>query len=217
MTPGSTDDTQTQAEVQQTYDRIGQHFSRTRDVAWPEIEEFCETVTGDRAIDLGCGNGRHLELLSDTAEELLGVDISRVLLREAITRARNKGYSIDPIQADVISLPIQAATIDIGIYIATLHHLSSRHKRVGSLNEFARILRPNSQGIISVWSIHHERFDRSEGFDTYIDWTLPNGETVPRFYHIYDSAEFKSEIRDSNLVLQESYVSSGNCFAEITI
>jgi len=69
----------------------------------------------------------------------------------------------------------------------------------------------------SAWSTAHDRFDAptdaETGFDTTVDWTLPGGETVPRFYHIYAPAEFEREIADSGLETVSFEISSGNCYA----
>ncbi|ERH11464.1 MAG: hypothetical protein J07HB67_00471, partial [halophilic archaeon J07HB67] len=56
---------------------------------------------------------------------------------------------------------------------------------------------------------------RETGFDTTVDWTLPGGETVPRFYHVYDPAEFRADLRQSALTVVSTRVSSGNCYAVV--
>jgi hypothetical protein len=68
---------------------------------------------------------------------------------------------------------------------------------------------------VSVWSTAHDRFDRERGFDTHVDWTLPGGETVPRFYHVYDPAEFRETLAAAPLAVESVEVSSGNCFAVV--
>ena len=68
---------------------------------------------------------------------------------------------------------------------------------------------------MSAWSTAHDRFDRAEGFDTTVDWTLPGGETVPRFYHVYDPDEFRADIAASDLTAEDVFLSSGNCYAVV--
>jgi len=68
---------------------------------------------------------------------------------------------------------------------------------------------------VSAWSTAHDRFDAEDGFDTTVDWTLPGGETVPRFYHIYAPAEFEADVADSDLEPVDFEVSSGNCYATV--
>jgi len=204
-------------DPQSTYDRIADHFAATREYAWPEVTAFLEDRTADRALDVGCGNGRHTELLADRARLAVGIDLSRGLLDTAVERARDRGFADATafIHGDAAHLPIATASVDLATYVATLHHLSPRATRVASLSELARVLRPDGAALVSVWSTAHDRFDRDTGFDTTVDWTLPGGETVPRYYHIYDPDEFAADLAASDLVVEDVTVSSGNCYAVV--
>ncbi len=83
------------------------------------------------------------------------------------------------------------------------------------MDELARILTSDGVAIISAWSVSHNRFDAEVGFDTTIDWTLPDGEVVPRFYHIYDLEEFRADLNASQLAINSTYEASGNCYAQV--
>ncbi|MFW5999983.1 MAG: class I SAM-dependent methyltransferase [Halorubrum sp.] len=211
-------DPQSTGDPQSTYDRIASHFAKTREYAWPEVESFLEGRSGGVALDVGCGNGRHTEALAARVETAVGVDVSRGLLDEAVARARNRGYSDATafVHGDAAALPVRGGAVDLAVYVATLHHLSPRAARVESLNELARVLDPDGVALVSAWSTAHARFDRDEGFDTTVDWTLPGGETVPRFYHIYSPSEFAADLAASDLETRHEEVSSGNCYAEVT-
>jgi hypothetical protein len=86
---------------------------------------------------------------------------------------------------------------------------------VASLDELARVLADDGRALVSVWSTAHDRFDADEGFDTTVDWTLPDGEVVERYYHIYDPAEFRVDLDASQVRPVEVFVSSGNCYAVV--
>ena len=219
-------------DPQATYDRIASHFSKTREYAWPEVASFIEgrdvgeddavDGVGDMgdvrvALDVGCGNGRHTELLADVADCAVGVDVSRGLLSEARHRAGDRGYAepTEFVHGDAARLPVADDAVDLAVYVATLHHLRPQSQRVASLSELARALRPGAVALVSAWSTAHDTFDREEGFDTTVDWTLPGGETVPRYYHIYAPDEFDADIRESDLELVDAGVSSGNCYAVV--
>lgn len=201
------------ADVRATYDRIAAHFAETRPTPWPEVESFIDGRSGAVALDLGTGNGRHAELLADRARQVLAVDLSRAALQVARTRAGTAGYGIEPIQADAAFLALRSGSIDLAVYVATLHHLPTRELRVQSLDELARVLAPGGAAIVSAWSVSHDRFDAETGFDTTVDWTLPDGETVARFYHIYDLAEFRADVDRSALARRDSFEAAGNCYA----
>lgn len=216
---GTTDDA---VETARTYDRIADHFSATREYAWPEVVEFLDDRRGRRALDLGCGNGRHAERLTAHADSVVGLDASRGILGTARSRAVERGFEsrVALVQGDAAALPFRDDCFDLAVYVATLHHLTPRQRRVGSLNELARVLAPDSRAVVSVWATVHDRFaadhaDADEGFDTYVDWTLPGGEVVPRFYHIYAPAEFRADVDASGLTPVDVFVSSGNCYAVV--
>jgi ubiquinone/menaquinone biosynthesis C-methylase UbiE len=200
------------AGVRATYDRIAAYFAETRHHPWPEVRSFLEGRDGQLGLDVGCGNGRHVALLADHADRVVGLDASRELLNEA--RARGEGASW--VAGDAARLPVRDGRIDLAIYVATIHHLPERAGRVASLDELGRVLAPVGRGLVSAWSVDHDRFDAEAGFDTTVDWTLPDGETVPRFYHIYDHDEFAADLASAGLTVVESFVSSGNCYAVVS-
>ncbi|WP_181692522.1 class I SAM-dependent methyltransferase [Natronomonas sp. LN261] len=201
--------------VRATYERIAAHFSTTREYAWPEVESFCAGRRADTALDVGCGNGRHADVLAGHAERVVGLDASRALL----SAARRRVPDADLLEGDASSLPIAGDTVGLAVYVATLHHLPSRGLRRRSLDELARVLTADGVGLVSAWSTAHDRFeagiDADSGFDTEVDWTLPGGETVPRYYHIYAPAEFDADLGASDLAVVESFLSSGNCYAVV--
>ncbi|GAA0306243.1 class I SAM-dependent methyltransferase [Halarchaeum salinum] len=199
------------------YDRIAAHFSETRAHPWPDVADFIETRTGTRGLDLGCGNGRHAELLAESCDTAVGVDASIGLLAEARARAVENGYddALGLVRGDAQRIPLCDDTVDLAVYVATLHHLPSRSARVDSLDDLARVLAPDGEALISVWSTTHDRFDPETGFDTTVEWTLPGGDTEDRFYHIYDPAEFRTDLDDSDLDVVEVYESRGNAYAVV--
>ncbi|TSD09478.1 SAM-dependent methyltransferase [Haloglomus irregulare] len=219
-TTASTDASDRRA-VRATYDRIADHFAETRAHPWPEVPAFLDGRGGATGLDLGAGNGRHVEPLAERTDRVLAVDASGDLLRIGRDRASDRGYSdrYRPVTADAARLPLAADTVDLGVYVATLHHLPDRPTRVASLSELARVLAPGGRALVSAWSTAHDRFDRpadaERGFDTTVDWTLPGGETVPRFYHVYAPAEFDADLAASDLAAVDSFVSSGNCYAVV--
>ncbi|MFY4812064.1 class I SAM-dependent methyltransferase [Haloarcula sp. AONF1] len=213
----SDEPTRSRAAVRRTYEDIGDHFSKTREYAWPEVESFVDDAGGvETALDVGCGNGRHAELLAGVADTVVGLDASRALLQAATDRV---GDSVALLQGDATRLPLTAGSVDLAVYVATLHHLPSRSARRASLNELARVLAPDARALVSAWSTAHDRFDADTdadaGFDTTVDWTLPGGETVPRFYHIYTPTEFERDVADSDLRLVSMELSSGNCYGVV--
>jgi len=207
-------------DLQAVYDRIATHFAQTREYAWPEVESFIRDERDrrgelDRTLDLGCGNGRHAQLLAEDGAEVVGLDVSRGLLAEARQRATAREFSVDLVHGDAGRLPFKTDQFSQVVYVATLHHLPTREARRASLSEVGRVLEPGGRGLISVWSTAHDRFEATEGFDTTVDWTLPGGESVGRFYHIYDPQEFREDLDAAAIEVVDCRVSSGNCYAVV--
>jgi tRNA (uracil-5-)-methyltransferase TRM9 len=206
------------------YDRIADHFASTRAYAWPEVAEFLEGRHGDVGVDVGCGNGRHAEAMAARCSRVVGVDVSRGLLETAVERASEGGYGdrLALVQGDASALPLASGVADLAVYVATLHHLPDRETRVRSLDELARLLAPDGVALVSAWSTAHDRFanadggDDDDGFDTTVDWTLEDGTTVPRFYHIYSPSEFERDLAASALAAERTFQSSGNCYSIVT-
>ena len=210
--PDSEADAPTRAAVRATYDRIGAHFAKTRVNPWPEVEDFLDGRTGGVGLDIGCGNGRHTALLAECCDRAVGLDASRALLNVAREQAHAQSSLA---QGDAGRLPLASGSVDLAVYVATLHPLPTRAGRIASLTDLARVLAPGARALVSAWSTDHDRFDADEGFDTTVDWTLPGGETVDRFYHIYDAEEFRADLRESGVAVRSVRVSSGNCYAVV--
>ncbi len=234
-TDGSDAGRATRASVRATYERIGDHFAKTREYPWPETEAFLEGADARRGLDLGCGNCRHTELLADVADETVALDASRTLLSVARERL---GSTVDGdaagsdrerrdvgdgdvalVQGDASRLPLASDSVDLAVYVATLHHLPTRATRRASLDELGRVLAPEGRALVSAWSTAHDRFDAdadaADGFDATLDWTLPDGTVVDRYYRVYAPAEFERDLAASAPAVARTWLSSGNCYAEL--
>jgi tRNA (uracil-5-)-methyltransferase TRM9 len=204
----------TRESVRATFERIGEHFAQTRANPWPEVERFCEGRSVSSALDIGCGNGRHSELLSKIARRTLALDASEVMLATARNRLGDRP-DVVLLAGDATRLPLKNGTIDLAVYVATLHHLPTDGARAASLRELARVLSPTAAALVSTWSTTHEQFDDGPGFDTTIEWTLPDGTPVDRFYHVFDPGEFQDLLDESPLRVRRTWTSSGNCYAVV--
>jgi len=188
------------ARVRAVYDDIASHFAKTRASPWPEVTDFLDEKGhgGGVGLDLGCGNGRHSVPLAAVTARAVGVDLSRGLLAEASASVGDERLSL--LQGDATAVPLGDGRVDVALYVATLHHLPDRETRVESLGELRRMLAPGGRALVSAWTATHDRFDAA-------------GETVPRFYHIYARSEFEKDIAAAGLTIEESFLSSGNCYA----
>lgn len=90
------------------------------------------------AADIGCGSGRHLQLLTDLGiTSIFGSDISF----QALALCRDNRFS-NLIQSDNKKLPFKDNSIDIAIAWGSLHYAPKEDLEV-MLNEIKRILKHN--------------------------------------------------------------------------
>jgi len=118
---------------------------------------------GDTILDVGCGDGFYLYLLSkiDSTFKLTGVDINVHSLKSA--EANLKGKKVDLIQADVLKLPFPNDTFDKIIASEVLEHVNGDNS---ALTEINRVLK---KGGIFVLSVPHKNYPF---FWDPINWTL---------------------------------------------
>lgn len=102
---------------------------------------------GDKILDVGCGDGFYLYLLSklDSSFRLTGVDTNINALNSA--EANLKGKKVNLIQADVLKLPFPKATFDKIIASEVLEHVSDDPL---ALREIYRVLKKGGTFVLSV-------------------------------------------------------------------
>ncbi|OKY78060.1 MAG: SAM-dependent methyltransferase [Candidatus Methanohalarchaeum thermophilum] len=211
-------------EVQDLYDKISSDFSERRNYPWPEVVDYIEnSKKGKNAIDLGCGNGRHIPHLSQIYETVIGLDISKAMLCEArykLEKENLEKQEFELIQGDITYIPFKDEVFDCIINIATFHHLPTTKDRIKALNEMFRVLKEDKEVLFSVWSIEHEYFDgnrkeiRENDFDYNVTWES-NGRRLERYYHIFDEKRLKRQLGKSDFEIKSLELSSGNYYVRL--
>ena len=201
---------------QETWDYIAESFDKTRRRPWKQCIDFIKTLKEtDLVVDMGCGNGRHLVLCAEYCKQVIGLDKSKELLYIAKNKSKEKKLkNIIFLHSDITFVPIKNETVDAILYIATLHNIQDREKRIQSLIELKRILKKDGSALISVWSRWQDKYrklffkkwftqvDKSEFGDIDIYWRQ-HGLNIPRFYHLYSRKEFIEDIREVGLEIDE--------------
>ena len=199
-------------ESEETWNAIAESFDATRGKPWKVVVDFVSTLSvSDVVADIGCGNGRHLILCVDKCKTVIGLDISKNLLK--ITKSKIEGRKVRFvfIHGNLVNIPIQGSSLDSVLYIAALHNIKGRTNRIQSLNEVKRILKNDGRALISVWSREQERFrdcfndisgNDCELGDIVIYWRQ-NKLNAPRFYHLYTKEEFIEDIKQSGLKIEQ--------------
>lgn len=195
---------------QETWDLISKSFDKTRKKPWPIVIDFIKKQSPDLLlVDIACGNGRHLIPAAKHYKKVIGIDISKNLLKIVEEKLNcEKIKNTELFHSDASNLPLKDDTMDIALFIAALHNIKDRRNRINTLNELKRILKPKGLALISVWSREQERF-KDHFSEIKIDNKIEHGDitlywkqdklNVPRFYHLYNKNEFISEIKEASL------------------
>lgn len=179
------------------YNLIAEDFSKTRWNIWDEFNVFKKYIKeGDRIIDVGCGNGRLLELFKGENINYTGVDISDRL----INLARKKHPDNNFVVADNLNLPFSDNNFDKVFSIAVLHTIPSNQLREKAIIELKRILKPGGFLFITVWDVW--RKDTLPEFLKYSflkligkskldfkDAFIPWADKTKRYYHFFTKKE----------------------------
>ena len=132
-----------------------------------EVEVIAEKAGLDRGglyLDLGCSAGlytRNLARSLGDAGDVVGIDISPSMLREAARRARKAGAAPSFVRADAASLPFADAAFSGAVCGGTLNELGDP---AAALRETRRVLEPGARlaimGILRAATPNGRRLQR---------------------------------------------------------
>src|SRR4051794_4427121 len=120
----------------------------------------------EKVADIGTGTGGMLPLLSEFADTIVAVDISKEMLRLAKQRAKSLGLdNVEFVKADLADLPLEDASVDAAFATLVLHHAPDPGAAV---KEMARVLRPGGTLVVVDLSAHGHEWLREEQGDVWL-------------------------------------------------
>jgi SAM-dependent methyltransferase len=199
-------------KTREDYNLIADEFSRTRQNIWPEIKFLLDKYlfSGEKVLDLGCGNGRYFEYLKEKNVDYFGVDNSDKLIELAKNRYPGVNFQI----ADAFNLPFSDNFFDKIVSIAVLHHIPSEELRIKFLKELKRVLKPGGILILTVWNFHElDEFIlifksvilKLTGLSR-LDWgdfLEPWGKKTKRYYHYFLKRELITLFKKAEFKIKE--------------
>ena len=108
----------------------------------PAVWELLDQSAPGRALDAGCGTGRHAEHLVKRGHQVTGVDQSEAMLARARVRVPEARLH----QADLRHLPFGEDSFDLALCALALEHVEAL---AGPLRELARVVRPGGVVVLS--------------------------------------------------------------------
>jgi len=147
-------------ESKKIWNSIAKSFDSTRRKTWKECIDFINDLPKNSIVaDIGSGNGRHLIPCAKHCKKVIGLDVSDELLKIVQKKVdENKLNNVELIQSDAVRIPLKNDSVDAILFIATLHNIAERRRRINALEEINRILKPDGKAIISVWSRWQDKF-----------------------------------------------------------
>lgn len=144
----------------------------------PVVHEMLMGLERGRALDAGCGTGRHAGFLASEGFDVVGVDATEAMLAVA----RDKHPDVEFRQGRFESLPIEDESVDLVTSALAVCHAPDL---VPVFAEFARVLRPGGTAIVSDPHPTTVQFGgvagfRDQGADPTAGFTLP---FVPNLHH----------------------------------
>lgn len=94
-------------------------------------------------LDLGCGTGIFARRLATEglSQPIIGLDVSKPMIEEAIAQAREASTDIDFVRAEAPALPFQDGSLGAVLQVGSFHMIADLE---GTLREVLRCLRPRA-------------------------------------------------------------------------
>ncbi len=207
-------------KIREDYDKIAKDFSDSRYSIWEEFNIFKDYIKdNDKILDLGCGNGRLLELFKDKDIEYVGIDNSEKLIEIAKNKFSifNFQFSIKPkfVVVDALNLPFENNYFDRIFSVAVLHHIPSKEYRLQFLKEARRVLRPDGLLILTVWNLWRRpktlkslikygllKITGLSKFD-FGDVFVPWQNKILRYVHCFTKKELKNLAKEAGFKIEK--------------
>ena len=195
--------------VKYIYENIANNFSDKRYTTWNWIDNFIISIPINSSIlDIGCGNGRNMKYPN---YNFYGVDNCINFVELA------KHVSPNIFLADMTNLPFKDNYFDAIISIASFHHLSSIDRRITALKEMHRVLKPNCNILLSIWSINQSHNNKLNNRFKYGDNIVPfknnKGENLGnRYYYIFQLTEIYNIINKYFKIITHDWIHGNEVF-----
>jgi len=211
--------------VQSNYQIIAADFATTRKKEiWPEVKVLAAKIeNGDRVLDVGCGSGRLLEVLSDKDIDYLGVDNSAELLQLARAQYPQRKF----VTGNILDLSAISGNDFVYVFcLAVLPHIPGQNLRIRALRELKSKLGPEGRIILSAWNLWpatngRKRFcwlilrgwlagwlgfgrpGRMDFGDLVFPWKDAQGKEISlRYYHAFTGRELRDLVCRAGLQLE---------------
>lgn len=196
-----------------SYDQTAKMFSSSRLYVWPDLLTFQDYIEkGDSLLDLGCGNGRLVDLVNDLKVNYLGVDNSQGLIDCAKKSFPDKKFQVQ----DALNLDLVENSFDVVLCVSVLNHIEKENQQ-RFVENIKKVLKPDGTLLLSNWNMWNIKGkksvwkqDKSSGLkrNSYKDvWTIwkSTDNKVPLYYYAFTKRELNKLLRQNGFKIIKSY------------
>ncbi|MFH0779780.1 MAG: class I SAM-dependent methyltransferase [Parcubacteria group bacterium] len=208
-----------------SYDKIAGEFSATRGYSWKDVDYLFEFVkSGDKILDVGCGNGR---LLGNSKHKIqstnyIGVDNSEQLIGEARKKYPEFKFEI----VDLLTMNDLHDKFDTAFCVSFLNHFP-KEKQNQVLQNLKALLKPGGYLLMVNWNLWNVFNKKSVWFklrrdpshelgvthlrDRNVMTTWKSGDKeVPLYYYAFTKGELAKLLQKNGFeVVENFYVKNG--------
>ncbi len=120
------------------------------------------------AVDMGCGTGKLINKLKGSADIIVGVDSSPVMMEQARKLFKNENGHVDLRLGELEHLPIADSEADCVVISMVLHHISDPEKVIA---EASRVLSRKGRFIIADFEKHGDENMRNKYGDRWLGFS----------------------------------------------
>lgn len=201
----------------ESYNKIAKLFSSTRSYLWHDLTPFLDYIQeNERVLDVGCGNGRLLDLLKDIRVQYLGVDFSENLIAEA--KAKHPGAQFKVL--DINELDKLDERFDVVSCVSVLNHFPLEDQKK-IVEKISSVLRPNGYLLLvnwNLWNLFSKKTIWREFFKNPFKfffrsgrglWTKWQGgnESVDLYYYAFSKKHLRKLLTAAGFDVVKSYYS----------
>jgi uncharacterized protein YbaR (Trm112 family)/SAM-dependent methyltransferase len=115
-------------------------------------------LSGKIVLDIGCGMGKYLAVVSDYAKTVIGLDLSDALLRaRSLVKDRS---NVHLVQGNILAPPLKRGFAEFAYSVGVLHHTPDTH---AAFLRSASLVKPG--GRLAIWL-----YPREKDPNPYSDW-----------------------------------------------
>ncbi len=151
------------------------------------VEDFVSKLSeGSEVLDLGCGPGNDAILFTEKNMQVLGVDFSSEMIKEAQARVPNAHF----LCKDFLSLDFESESFNAVWSVGSLHHIDKEDLKL-LLSNLYKWLKPEAKGFISVKS------GKGSGLETQVQVGV--GMKVDKYWVYWTKDEFSELLKNLGL------------------